>query len=215
MDGKDTPQEFMQQAYPPAQEPETPPPQTPPEEELAGYPLPSKKVLKVDGAALEYVVLVPKGMKSTYPAYPAQQTAPKPATPTPPDKEKDELKKQNEQMKAELEALRQEKLQREAAELKALAESVVDKRIEKGLTTKDKRDTMVAELSKLPKEQLNVLLNDVRMLEKADAKPQPQTSGAPEQRELSERESKKKALRKELLGHEEPVEELIRKGTVS
>jgi hypothetical protein len=213
----DTPQEFMQQAYPPQETPETPPPQTPPEEELAGYPLPGDKmkVLKVDGSALEYIVLVPKGVKTQYPMASAPK-APKPAAapPTPPklDIEKDSLKKENEQLRAELETLRKENEARDTEERKALATLVTDKRVEKGLLTADKKDVTVAELSKLPKEQLVILLNDTKLLEKVQpAKPLPQTRESPDQKELSEKEKKKSLMRKEMFGHDEPAEEYYKK----
>jgi len=207
---KEKEQSFDSQAYPPKDkqnEGQTPPQAPPKEKENAGYPMPSKdKPLKIDGTAIEAIILVPKGMAVEYPKMEQSVSSPPPV-----DTEKLELKKKNEELTSELAKIKAELAKREAEDLAELASAVVEERLSKGLLTADKKDDEIKNLSKLPKEQLEILLADAKKLEKtATPAPQPKTKDATEV-SLSADEQKKLEVRTKLFGHKEPASEYYRK----
>lgn len=209
------PQQFLEQVYPPeGGEPQAPPPQAPPAQpqELA-YPMPGdrKTPLKIDGTQLEAIIIVPKGAQVTYPR--AEQPPASPPPPPAPDAEKEQMRTENQKLQDELKALKKANEDREAAERKVKAEAIADIRISKGLTTADKKEDLVKELEQLPMNTLAVLEADTKKLEAVTVTPLPQTTEpTTDDRNLSEKEKKKKELRKQMFGHEEPADEFYKDG---
>jgi hypothetical protein len=208
-DGKE--KGFDSQAYPDEKKKENEGKETPPaqpkDKEYADYPMPNKeKPLKIDGSALEAIILVPKGMTIEYPKMSAAIQPLPPAV----DAEKIELKKKNEELIAELTKIKAELAKRETEDLVKLATTVVEERLSKGLLTADKKDDEIKNLSKLPKEQIEILLADAKKLEKtASPAPQPKTKDGSE-KALAANEQKKLEMRKTMFGHEQPAGEFYK-----
>lgn len=195
--------------------PEQQPPATPPgvdalypKEEQLAYPMPdAKKPLKVDGSAIESVILIPKGFKTEYPI--TMQAEAENASLR---KSVADLTSQVSTLKAELETERKAvtemttKLQSiEDGQKQKLSEEIVALRVNKGLMKPEDKEEVSKKLSAMTVEQLSVQLEDTNKFTTKPDKPSPEVPAEDAGKaQLSEMEMKKKQLRKEMFGYEEP-----------
>lgn len=188
------------------------------EDEFLGkaYPMPQKTPLKVDGTAIEYIILVPKGVKVKYPAgaYPARGAEAPPASDAS-KKALDEAKKQLEEKEAEVKKLSEEKVELsktldeiKLAEKKGKVEKLVDARIEKKLSEEADKEKSVEELMKLDDAQIEVLMSDLEKIGKnVEVKPKARNDQSEEEAKLSEVQKQEEEVRMKLFGHKKPLDE--------
>lgn len=124
--------------------------------------------------------------------------------------EKATLEKGNADLKLKVDELSKRLSDIDSTEKNKIVVAVVDGRIAKGLSKKEDREKDVEKLSKLSKEQLDILSEDVQKLtiQPPVGDPMPRTAGAQptkDERDLSETEAKKREIRKKYFGHEDAL----------
>jgi len=161
----------------------------------------------VNGADVEQVLILPKGFKTEYPVVAAMQH------------ENAELRKQvaaaetkNKELSSKLEETTKafseltKKVESEKTKVQTeLASQIASLRIENGTIKDEEKEEAVKTLSALPSDQLNVILEDTRKLSKTPTEtPSPEIPAEDDPaRNLSEKDQKKRELRKKLFGYEE------------
>jgi len=137
------------------------------------YPLPTKdKPLKVNGTEIEYIVIVPKGVKTEYPKTKLEGEAEKDEEQSNGEEtcaelrekiqqlseEKAKLEKERDELNTKLSAIKEEEKKERVANL-------VESRAKLGITPEDEKNSEIEKFMELSDEELNLVEEEFRKVE--------------------------------------------------
>lgn len=170
----------------------------PEENEALKYPLPdSKKPLKVDGTAIKYVILVPKGYKE-YPEKKIEQEEI--------DRLQDEISKLQEELKTltgERDTMKQKLSEIKQKEKEETIQEVIELKKKLGIKEQEGLDELSLETLNAIKATLSEIPEKEEEKKEEEIKAKVPPSGEEKKEEQLSEEEK---LRVELFGHKEPLE---------